>query len=44
MSEWNPPVKCPKCSSDDTRFVEPQYETSIYECNVCGCRFEVEDD
>ena len=44
MPEWNPPVECPKCYSKDTRFVEPHYEKSIYECNVCGCRFEIEED
>lgn len=41
MSEWNPIVKCPKCGSQDTRFVEPYYEVSIYECLICGCRFEI---
>ena len=43
MSEWNPPVECPKCSSKDTRFVEPREEMSVYECNLCGCRFEIEE-
>ena len=44
MPEWNPPVECPKCDSADTRFLEPHYEMSIYECNVCGCRFEIEEN
>ncbi len=44
MLEWSPPVGCPKCGSQDTRFVEPRYEMSIYECLVCGCRFEIADD
>jgi len=35
MSDWQPPVQCPKCGSTDTRFVEPHHEMSIYECNVC---------
>jgi len=44
MSEWHPPVQCPKCGSTDTHFVEPYYEMSIYECNICGCGFEVEEE
>lgn len=44
MPDWPPPVECPKCGSKDTRFVEPHYEMSIYECNVCGCRFEIEEE
>lgn len=43
MSDWQPPSQCPKCGSTDTRFVEPHYEMSIYECNVCGCRFEIDE-
>ena len=39
----NETIKCPKCGSDDVRFVEPRYEMSIYECNVCSCRFEIEE-
>lgn len=41
MSDWSLSVECPKCGSSDTRFVEPRYEVSIYECNICGCRFEI---
>ena len=44
MSEWQEPVECPKCASKDTRFVEPHYEASVYECLVCGIRFEVLED
>ncbi|MFH1458013.1 MAG: hypothetical protein ABIG31_02455 [Candidatus Omnitrophota bacterium] len=44
MAGWNPPVECPQCASSDTRFVEPHYEMSAYECNSCGCRFEIEED
>jgi len=44
MFEWNPPVECPKCNSKDTRFVEPRDEMSVYECNICGCRFEITED
>lgn len=43
MSDWSSSVVCPKCGSDDTRFVEPRYEISVYECNACGCRFETEE-
>lgn len=43
MSEWNPPVEFPKCNSKDTKFIESNEEMSIYECNMCGCRFEVEE-
>ena len=44
MSDWHPPVECPQCGSKDTRFVEPQEEMSVYECNECGYRFEIEED
>jgi transcription elongation factor Elf1 len=44
MNDWHPPVECPKCGSEETHFVEPNYEMSIYECDVCGCRFEREED
>ncbi len=44
MSDWQPRVQCPKCGSTDTRFIEPHHEISVYECNVCGCRFEVEEE
>ena len=44
MADWQPPVECPKCGSTDTRFVEPHYEMSVYECNVCGRKFEAEEE
>jgi transcription elongation factor Elf1 len=44
MNEWHPPVQCPQCGSEDTCFIEPNYEMSIFECNACGCRFEIEED
>ena len=44
MADWNPPVECPRCGSTDTRFVEPRDEVLVYECNICGCRFEMEED
>lgn len=44
MFYWHPPVECPECGSNDTRFVEPHDEMSVYECNACGCRFEIEED
>jgi uncharacterized Zn finger protein len=42
MADWHPAVECSKCGSDDTRFIEPRYEISVYECNSCGTRFEIE--
>ena len=44
MPDWRAAVQCPKCGSDNTRFVEPHYESSVYECETCGFRFEVEED
>ena len=44
MSDWRGAPICPQCGSEDVRFVEPHYEMSIYECNVCRCRFEIEED
>lgn len=44
MSDWSSPIECPKCGSKDTRFEGPHYEASIYECNICGCRFEIVED
>jgi Zn ribbon nucleic-acid-binding protein len=44
MADWDPAVLCPQCGSDDTRFVEPHYEMSVYECLACGYRFEIEED
>ncbi|MBU1125548.1 MAG: hypothetical protein KKC84_05960 [Candidatus Omnitrophica bacterium] len=44
MAEWSPAVQCPKCFSSETRFVEPHYEASIYECLVCGARFEITEE
>jgi len=43
MSEWHDSVECPKCGSRDTRFLEPNEEISVYECNDCGCRFEIDE-
>lgn len=43
MSNWSLAIERPKCGSKDTRFIEPHYEISVYECNVCGCRFEAEE-
>ncbi len=44
MADRPVPVEYPKCGSKDTRFVELHYEMSVYECNICGCRFEIEED
>jgi len=43
MAEWHPAVVCPNCGSDNTRFVEPHYEVSVYECLDCGLKFEAEE-
>jgi transcription elongation factor Elf1 len=44
MGDWKPAVECPKCGSTDTRFVEPLDDLSVYECNLCGCRFETAEE
>ena len=45
MADWQPPVECPQCGSDDTHLIVSQHdEILIYECNTCGCHFETEDD
>jgi len=41
--QWQDPVYCPFCNSKNTRFIEPHYEASIYECNICQRRFETEE-
>jgi predicted adenine nucleotide alpha hydrolase (AANH) superfamily ATPase len=43
MPDWFPSVEYPKCGSRDIRFIKLHQETSIYECNVCGCLFELEE-
>ena len=40
---WRPPVHCPRCQTDQTRFVELRYEMSVYACELCGAQFEVEE-
>jgi DNA-directed RNA polymerase subunit RPC12/RpoP len=40
---WTAAVSCPRCFSTETRFIEPKYEMSLYECLKCGVRFEVEE-
>jgi len=40
---WHPPVPCPQCGRTQTRFVEMRYEVSVYECELCEVRFEVEE-
>ena len=41
---WRAPVRCPECHGIETRFVTMNYEMSVYECDLCGAEFEVEDD
>jgi DNA-directed RNA polymerase subunit RPC12/RpoP len=43
MAEWSEAFSCPKCGSKETRFIEPHYEMSVYECLSCGSRFEIEE-
>jgi DNA-directed RNA polymerase subunit RPC12/RpoP len=44
MADWSPEVVCPGCGSKETRFVEPHYEASVYECLACGLRFEITEE
>jgi len=41
---WRPPVRCPDCGKIETRFVTMRYERSIYECEICGVQFEVDEE
>lgn len=41
---WRPPARCPECRANQTRFVGMNYEMSVYECDVCGTKFEAEDE
>jgi transcription elongation factor Elf1 len=41
---WRPAVRCPKCASDQTRLVTLHYEMSIYVCELCKTRFEIEEE
>ena len=40
---WRPPARCPGCNSDQTRLITLRHEMSVYECEVCGAQFEVEE-
>ena len=40
--EWSESVECPFCGSVDTAFLEMHYEMSVYECQICNRRFEIE--
>jgi len=40
---WRPPVPCPQCGRTQTRFVEMRYEVSVYECELCEGRFELDE-
>jgi transcription elongation factor Elf1 len=40
---WRPPAPCPQCGQTQTRFVEMRYERSVYECELCEARFEIEE-
>jgi hypothetical protein len=40
---WRPPVQCPRCQQSQTRFITLNYEISVYECELCGEQFEVDE-
>jgi len=40
---WRPPARCPHCLGNQTRFLTLNYEMSVYECELCGIQFEVEE-
>lgn len=40
---WRPPVQCPECFARQTRFLSLHHEVSVYECDLCGVRFEIEE-
>ena len=42
-SVWKPPVPCPRCGLNDTRFLTLTYEVSVYICDVCSTRFEIDE-
>lgn len=41
-SSWREPAICPDCGSEETRFMESRYESSVYQCERCGASFEIE--
>ena len=41
---WRPPVGCPRCHDTRTRLIGMHYEMSVYECELCGLRFEMEEN
>ena len=40
---WRPPVRCPQCHGLQTRFLTLNYEMSVYACEVCNVKFEIEE-
>lgn len=42
QGDWSGDVECPFCGSTETAFIEMNYEMSVYECQVCNRRFEIE--
>jgi len=40
---WRPPVVCPRCGGYECRMVTMEYEVSVYECVLCGVRFELDE-
>jgi len=43
MSEWHEDVRCPLCGSSETRFLGLRNELSVFECEACGHRFEIDE-
>ncbi|MDD5254520.1 MAG: hypothetical protein PHR11_00520 [Candidatus Omnitrophica bacterium] len=43
MSEWHEEIRCPECGSSETHFIEVRNDLSVFECEICGCRFEIEE-
>ena len=40
---WRPPVNCPRCFQDKTRFITMNHEMSVYLSEICDVEFEVEE-
>ncbi len=40
---WRPSVRCPQCISTAARCVSPHDQPAVYECEVCGLQFEVDE-
>lgn len=43
QEDWRRPVRCPQCISAAGRCVSPHDQPAVYECEVCGLQFEVDE-